>query len=73
VTFVPPLETPVVYADGEAIAFNAASSGDYEVTVRSGGQACAPAAHPGLVEPGGSVKVGALEGFFTMGPAIACP
>ena len=73
VTFAPATDGIVFCTDGEAIAFNVASGGLFDVTVSRAGRSCAPSVHLELAAPDGSVRVGALEGFFTVGPTIACP
>jgi hypothetical protein len=72
VTFSPPIDVAVVAQEGEAVAPNVIA-GIYNVTVRAGGRLCAPAGHPGFVGPDGSVKIGALTGFFTVAPTMVCP
>jgi hypothetical protein len=72
ITFEPPLDVPVHFVEGEAIAFNVASTGTYQVKVTRAGQACAPAAHPTLVAGDGSVPIGAQAGYWTIGPTMSC-
>jgi hypothetical protein len=72
VTFQPALDTPVHYAGGEAIAFNAVVYDSYRVTVRRNGRLCAPAAHPGLLAADGSFEVRTMTGLWSVAPTSVC-
>jgi hypothetical protein len=73
VTFTPAVDVPVVYAAGEAFAFDVEAGGDYSLTVTRAGRACFPSGHPDLVQPDGSVPIATLSGFLTEAPAMTCP
>jgi hypothetical protein len=72
VTFEPPLDVPVHYVDGEALAFNVVIYDSYQVMITRNGHVCAPASHPSLVATDGSVEVRPMTGTWTVGPTIAC-
>jgi hypothetical protein len=73
VTFTPTVGVPVVYAAGEAFAFNVVAGGYFSMTVTRAGRACFPAGHPDLVQVDGSVRIATLTGFLTQAPAMTCP
>jgi hypothetical protein len=72
VTFDPALDTPVHYAGGEAIVFNAVVYDSYRVTVRRNGHLCAPAAHPALLAADGSFEVRTMTGLWSVAPTTVC-
>jgi hypothetical protein len=72
VSFEPPLDVPVHYVDGKALAFNVVAYESYQVTITRSGHVCAPASHPSLVAPDGSVEVRPMTGTWTVGPTVAC-
>ncbi len=72
VSFEPPLDVPVHYVDGKALAFNVIAYDAYQVTVTGSGHVCAPASHPALVAADGSVEVRPMTGTWTIGPTVAC-
>jgi hypothetical protein len=72
VSFQPPLDVPIHYVDGEAIAFNVIAYSSYQVTVMRDGRVCAPPSHPTLVAPDGSVEVLPMTGSWTVAPVMAC-
>jgi hypothetical protein len=72
VSFDPPLDVPVHYVDGKALAFNVVAYSSYQVTITRSGHVCAPASHPSLVATDGSVEVRPMTGTWTVGPTVAC-
>jgi hypothetical protein len=72
VTFQPPLDVPVHYVDGGAIAFNVVAYNSYQATVLRDGRVCAPASHPTFVATDGSVVVRPMSGCWTVAPTMAC-
>jgi hypothetical protein len=73
VTFTPTVGVPVVYAAGQAFAFNVVAGSYFSMTVTRAGRACFPAGHPDLVQVDGSVRIATLTGFLTQAPAMTCP
>jgi hypothetical protein len=72
VDFQPPIDVAVQYTAGEAIAFNVAPKGTYQVKVTRAGRACLPAAHPTLAASDGSVPVDVQAGYWAIGPTMSC-
>jgi hypothetical protein len=72
VSLQPPLDVPVHYVDGNAIALNVIAYDSYQVLVRRNGHACVPASHSTLVAADGSVEVRPMSGIWSIGPDMAC-